>query len=103
MSKQKKPKIGNLKGILEQCLDAGRYLDTRHAHFRRQQRLIRRPEILHVLKHGYHEKRRDIYEETYQEWNYAIRGKTPDGRELRVIVSFEEMDLIIITAIDLGL
>lgn len=103
MPEPRKQKIGNLKEVIGQCLDVGRYLDTRHAHLRQWQRLIKRPEILYVLKHGYHEKGKDTYEEAYREWNYSIRGKTPDGRELRVVISFEAMYLIIITAVDLGL
>lgn len=103
MPEKQKLKIGDLKKVVGQYLDAGRYLDTRHSHFRQRHRLIKRPEILYVLRHGYHEKKRDTYEKTHQEWNYAIRGKTPDGRELRIVISFEAMDLIIITAIDLGL
>lgn len=100
MPESRKQKIVNVKEAVEQCLDVGRYLDTCHAHFRQWQRFIRRPEILYVLRHGYHEKRKDAYQEAYQEWNYAIRGKTLDGRDLRVIVSFKEMHLIIITAMD---
>lgn len=36
-------------------------------------------------------------------WNYAIRGRTIDGRSLRIVISFEaDGVLLIITAIDLG-
>lgn len=48
-----------------------------------------------------HEKAKDAYQERYKNWNYAIRGKTVDDRELRVVVSFEENGLWIITLIDL--
>ena len=59
--------------------------------------------MLYVLRHGWHEKRKDVFDTRYQAWNYAIRGKTVDGRSFRVVVSFEEETrLLIITAIALG-
>lgn len=83
------------------CLEKGSYLDTRHAIDRQNERQIARPEILYVLKNGYHEKRKDKFDEAYKSWNYSVRGKTVDRRELRVIVSFDESGMLIITAIDL--
>ena len=57
------------------------------------------PEIIHVLTTGRHEKSKDRFDEVFSAWNYAIRGQTVDGVDLRVIVSFdEERDLLIITA-----
>jgi len=76
-------------------------LDTVHATQRLSERAITRQEILYVLKNGFREQRKDRFDEQYDAWNYAIRGKTVDGRQLRVIVSFEESVLLIITAIDI--
>ena len=57
------------------------------------------PDILHVLMTGYHEKQKDQFDETWQSWNYAIRGKTTSNDDLRVIVAIdEEISLLIITA-----
>ena len=36
----------------------------------------------------------------YNAWNYAIRGRTVDRRDLRVIVSFDEDGMLIITTIE---
>jgi hypothetical protein len=58
------------------------------------------PEILQVLGTGRHEKAKDDFEERFQSWNYAIRGKTVDGRELRIVVGFDPT-LMVITVIDL--
>lgn len=63
-------------------------------------RTINRLEIIDVLANGFHERRKDKFEEKFNSWNYAIRGKTLDNRSLRVVVAFEE-DMLIITAIDL--
>lgn len=91
----------NLLGKIRDCIDKGNYLDTSHFLNRSTQRLISRPEVLYVLKNGWHEKSKDKYDKHYQNWNFAIRGQTIDKREIRVIVSFDEEDLLIITAIAL--
>lgn len=44
-------------------------------------------------------KSKDCFDKVFSEWNYAVRGKTLEGLDLRVIVSFDkERDLLIITA-----
>lgn len=95
------PKISNLLETIRKCLDEGRYLDTRHAFQRQAERDITRPEIQYVLRTGFYEKKKDRYDEQFKAWNYAIRGKTVDSRQLRVIVSFDVNNMLIITAIDL--
>lgn len=95
-------KVTDLLAKVRACVDCGRYLDTSHASMRQGERAIIRPEIIYVLKNGYHEKSRDKYDPVHRAWNYALRGKTVDSRSLRVVVSFIESDLLIITAIDLG-
>lgn len=95
------PKIENLLEIVRNCLDRGKYLDTRHVTERRLERSITRMEILYVLRSGFCEKKKDKFDEAYNSWNYAIRGKTMDKRELRIIVSFDKNNMLIITAMDL--
>jgi hypothetical protein len=46
-------------------------------------------------------KNKDHYQDRYKSWNYAIRGKTIDRRDVRVIVAFDENNMLIITAIEL--
>jgi hypothetical protein len=66
---------------------------------RKKQRNITLPEIIQVLTAGKHEKSKDKFDKAFNAWNYAVRGKTLDGLDLRVIVSFDdEKDLLIITA-----
>lgn len=95
-------KLPDLISAVRTCIEEGRYLDTRHATERQEERRITRPEVLYVLKRGHHEKKRDRFDDFHRAWNYAMRGRTVDRRELRVIVSFEENGLLIITAIELG-
>ena len=57
-----------------------------------------------VIETGWNERNKDEFKPEWKAWNYAIRGKTVDKRELRIAVSFEQeySMLIIITAIDLS-
>jgi len=91
----------DLLKTIKNCIETGRYLDTRHVQERRRERKITRPEVLYVLTNGHREKKKDKFDEHYQAWNYAIKGKTIDRDELRVIVSFDENGMLIITAIKL--
>jgi len=99
---QRKPKIQNLLDAVRQCIDRGHYFDTRHATDRQSERSISRTEIIYVLKNGRHEKSKDQYQERFKAWNYAIRGRTVDRRDIRVIVSFDADGMLIITAIEIG-
>ena len=94
----KKPKkIENLLERIRNCINSDTYRDTFHAIERKAERNITLPEIIYVLTSGRHEKNKDHFEEVFNSWNYAIRGKTMDGLELRVIVSFDkDRDLLII-------
>jgi hypothetical protein len=52
------------------------------------------------LKNGFHERAYTVFEVKKQTWKYAIRGKTPDGIDLRIIVAFMD-EMAIITVIKL--
>ncbi len=101
MSLRRPAKIPELMSVIRACIEEGRFLDTRHAWERQDERQINRPEILYVLKRGHHEKNKDTFNEFHHAWNYSVRGKTVDRRELRVIVSFDENGMLIITALEL--
>jgi hypothetical protein len=88
--------------LVANCVAEGRYLDTRHAHQRQIERNIIRSDILFVLLHGFHEKKKDKFDDVYHSWNYAIRGKTINSVPIRVVVSFDESGMLIITAIKLN-
>lgn len=100
---RKRPKKHkDVLGRVRERLAEGRYRDTRHAAERREERGISLPEIRQVVGGGWHEPSKDEFKEEWQAWNYAIRGRTVDGRELRVAVSFDGEDyLLFVTAIDL--
>jgi hypothetical protein len=99
VTSQRPEKHANLLHLVRQCVENGSFVETLHAKQRQEQRKIILPDILHVLMTGHHEKRKDSFDEAWQSWNYAIRGKTVSDLELRVIVTFdEEVQLMIITA-----
>lgn len=96
-------KIDHLYEKITACINTGRYLDTRHAFERQNERKITRSEVLFVLRNGYHEKKKDRFVPKHQDWTYSVRGKTVDCRELRIIVAFDESNMLIITSIDLDM
>lgn len=65
------------------------------------ERNILRREVKWVLRSGFHEKKKDQYDEEFESWNYSIRGNTFDNKKLRIVVSFEKSNFVVITAIDL--
>ena len=46
-------------------------------------------------------KLKDTWDDVFRAWNYAIKGTTVDQERCRVIVSFEDNGLLIITVIRL--
>jgi hypothetical protein len=98
------PKLENVLVKVRECIENGKYYDTRHASDRKNERSITRLEIRQALLHGRHVPSRDRYDEAFGElgWTYAVEGKTLDRRSLRVIVAFDETTkALIITAVDL--
>lgn len=105
MIKRSSNRAEKVLDLLEKVRDSvknGNYRDTRHSYERGIERNISLSEIIEVLeKNGYHEKNKDEYKDNFQSWNYAIRGKTFEGNELRIAVYFEEDLLMIATVIKL--
>jgi hypothetical protein len=85
-------------------LASGAYRDTRHAFERKRERALSLLELRQAIHGGYHEAQKDTYKPEHKAWNYAIRGRTLDERDVRVVVTFvvEEGDLMLfVTAMDL--
>ena len=59
------------------------------------------PDVIEILRNGYHEKARDTWDDKYKDWNYAIRGTAIDQEMCRIIVCFNDHGLLIITVIRL--
>lgn len=103
VTKKRPPKIENLLEKIRECLEQKRYTHTEHAIIRQKKREITLAEIRHILITGYEEKIKTSFDERYNTWNYAIRGKTKiDKLDARVIVAFDERGMLIITVMYIG-
>lgn len=79
------------------CIEKGAYRQSKHAIDRKAERNIHLSDILYVLKNGYHEKQKTSFDEMFQVWKYAIRGKTLENLNIRIIIAFDECGMLIIT------
>ena len=101
----KRPTKKNDKELFDQIgkkLETGEYVFKKHARQRQKDRVISDLEVLNVLENinGYKRRRnksKDKYEENRQDWNYCIEGATSDNDKMRIIISFEDGILPIIT------
>jgi hypothetical protein len=90
----------SLMQAIHSAVTTGEYVYVGHALKRLGERKVSHPEVEQVLLSGHHEKAKDVFDEHFQSWKYAIRGKTVDSRELRVAVAFDST-MLIVTVIDL--
>jgi Domain of unknown function (DUF4258) len=98
---KKSPKAKNLENITSKAAADGFVLYSKHANERMLQRGIIKPEVEYVLMNGRHEVKKDQFNKLYSTWDYAIKGKTVDGRNLRIIVTLVEPNVLVVTTIDL--
>lgn len=91
------PQHDELFSKIRECIEKGLYRQSRHAIDRQIEREIDLPDVLYVLKSGYHEKQKTSFDEIFHTWKYAIRGKTLDSVDIRIIMSFDEDGMLIIT------
>ena len=87
--------------LIREAERTGAYRFVAHAAQRLEERSISLIEIQHILRHGYREARKDEFKAEHKTWNYALRGRTLDSRELRLALTPGGPGLFIITAIDL--
>lgn len=100
MSKTKKNE--RILEIVREAIRSGVYYPVDQAKLRIAQREVTIPEIEYVILNGHHEKRKDEYKEEHKSWNYAIKGKTLNDRELRIAISLDKKtSVLLITVIDL--
>lgn len=102
MKQSKKPEqIAELLRKIRECIEQGNYLLIEHAVLRLNERDIDLGDVEYVLKHGYHEKRKTCFDELFKTWKYSIRGKCLEDQTLRIIVAFDDKQLLIVTVISL--
>lgn len=99
---RKRTKIENVLALAKNLMQKGAYAISGHANLRQGQRSFTIGDIKNVLNTGYHEKQKDEYKPEYEDWNYAIRGKTLDGEHARVCIAFiKQSRFIVVTVIRL--
>jgi hypothetical protein len=103
----KKKTDSELWSLLIQKLSEGNYIFLEHAKMRLKDRGMIDIDILDILENKNNRKRKrnkskDTYTPGYQDWNYCIEGNDLSGKKIRVIVSFDDQFLLIITVILIG-
>jgi hypothetical protein len=98
--KAKKQRL-NLLSQIRGLIAKNKYRLVPHAIERQLQRSVSLRDTLFVLMHGSHEEEKDSFDIKRQQWRYAVRGKTPDDVDVRVVVTIENM-VIVITVIKPG-
>ena len=98
-----------LFSLIEERIIQGQYVFLQHSSQRLNERNVSELDVIYILsgKKGYGRKRnkkKDSYEpfsltELAEDWKYCIEGHDIDGNNLRVIVTFSEDLMPIITVI----
>lgn len=91
------PQLDELFSKIRDCIAKERYRESKHARDRKVERKIDLTDALYVLKNGYHEKQKTSFDESFGVWKYAVRGKTLDNKDIRIIIAFDEDGMLIIT------
>lgn len=92
--------------LLEKMIKNGNYIFVKHAKERQTQRCISDLDVLDILegREGRGRKRnksKDHYKDGYQDWNYCIEGNNLDKEKIRIIISFADDLMPIITVMRL--
>ncbi len=101
---QNKMKLPDVIKRVRAAVAAGRYIYSSHCIQRQDQRGIADGDLRCAIANGWHEKRKDEWNEEFSAWNYTIRGNSLDAERLRIAVAFEEVDeneIIVVTVINL--
>jgi len=104
--KPKKKTDAELFEFLAKNIRNGNYIFLTHAKIRLKDRMISDIEVIDILEGKIGRKRKrnkakDKYEDGYQDWNYCIEGINLDGEKIRIIFSFVDDFMPIITVIRL--
>ena len=93
------PKEPYVRDKLREALEKGDYRFTNHALARMEERNITSIDVRYVLREGSHEAKKDAFDSLSGRWKYAIRGRTVDARDIRIIIVFANQ-MMIVTVID---
>ena len=88
--------------LIEQQIECGNYVFSEHSRERQKERMISDLQVLAVLQNQfgckrYRNKRKDRYDDQWENWVYCIEGCTSDDKKMRIILTFTEEMMPIIT------
>jgi hypothetical protein len=93
--------------LIERSIRNVDYVFLPHARARLAERTILEPVVLDILEgrkgtERRRHKRKDSFKCQGSDWNYCIEGIDPNARKIRIIVSFHEKTMPIITVMWVG-
>ena len=105
-SKPLKKTNKELYELIETKIADKEYIFLNHAKQRLKDRAILDIDVLDILegkpsRNRKRNKSKDKYDIKYEDWNYCLEGCNLDGVGIRVIVSFDDEYMLIITVIRL--
>lgn len=100
--KPKKKTDKELFSLLCTKITNAEYVFKKHARQRQIDRTISELEVLDILegkkkRNRHRNKLKDKFEEGREDWNYCIEGQNLDEKKIRIIISFEDNMIPIIT------
>ena len=112
LKKSPKKSDAELYALIETKIQERKYIFMKHAQERQKLRHISQLDVLNILegKRGFGRKRnkkKDSYDCDYiyekpQDWRYCIEGKDIDDKDVRIILTFTDDYMPIITVIDIS-
>ncbi len=100
---EKPPKDREIELKIKDCLIKRRYRQSLHAFERIDKRKVSFQDVLFVLETGRREEAKDAFDEAFKNWKYSIRGNTLENVDIRIIVTLNESNVVIITVVNLNI
>lgn len=86
-----------------EALENGNLRFSKHALIRMKERGIVISDIKEAIYNGQREGIKDQLTDDGSDWKYALRGKNEAGdKEIRLVLLFDEQNVLVVTAIDLN-
>jgi len=101
LGKDRPAKLENLLEVIKKHIEEETFRFSKHAIERYVERDITPQDTLYVLLNGYHEKKKDSFDQDTKLWKYSVRGMTQEAEDVRVIVKLVK-EMLIITVIKIN-
>lgn len=92
--------------LIQEKIESLDYVITKHAKQRQKERFVNDLDVLHILENKKGRKRKrnkakDRYTVGYKDWCYCIEGRDLCGGKIRIVLTFDESLMLIVTVIRL--